>query len=107
MRIDRVAAWRVVEPETVGFEKSDDFPGLNGGGFGIFEVKRGDEGFFVGREGLVVLLETLDVGGDGVLGYRLSFRKGSSVGHASGQHRDNGGAATLRFRPKDGIEMRA
>jgi hypothetical protein len=54
-----------------------------------------------------VLLETLDVGGDGVLGYRLSFRKGSSVGHASGQHRDNGGAATLRFRPKDGIEMRA
>jgi hypothetical protein len=54
-----------------------------------------------------VLLETLDVGGDGVFGYRLRFRKGSSVGHASGQHRDNSGAANLRFGPKDGIEMRA
>jgi hypothetical protein len=41
MRIDRVAAWRVVEPESVALEKSDDFPGRNGGGFGIFEVKRG------------------------------------------------------------------
>src|SRR4029077_1339583 len=38
--------------------------------------------------------------GEGVFGYRLSFRKGSSVGHASGQHRDNGGASTLRFGPR-------
>jgi hypothetical protein len=38
-RIDEVAAWRVVELETVAFEKSDDFAGLDCGGFGIFEVE--------------------------------------------------------------------
>jgi hypothetical protein len=81
--------------------------GLTAGSFGIFEVERSDQRFVVGGDGLVVLLKTLDVGGDGVLCHRLGFGKGPAVGHTSGQHRNNRGEASLWFRSKHDVEVTA
>ena len=54
-----------------------------------------------------VLLETLEVRGDGVFGHALGFGKRSSVGYARRQHRHQGGKTTLGFGPKHDIEVGA
>ena len=108
MRIDEVAAWHVVELETDAFDKSVTSRGLTAEVSAYSRSRGATKDFSSGARGSLCFLRALDVGGGvSVFGYRLSFRKGSSAGHASGPRRDNGGAATLRFGPTDGIEMRA
>ncbi len=78
--------------------------GLTAGSLGILEIQRGNQRFVVGRDGLPVLLEALDITADGVPHHFLRFRQGASVGNTSGQGRHHGRKTALWFGPQDNVE---
>jgi hypothetical protein len=81
MRIDEVAAWHVVELETDAFDKSVTSRGLTAEVSAYSRSRGATKDFSSGARGSLCFLRALDVGGGvSVFGYRLSFRKGSSVG---------------------------
>src|SRR5260370_25879045 len=65
--------------------------GLTAGSFGIFKVKRGDQGVVVVWNRLSVLLQTFDVSRNAVFGHFLSFGERSAVGYTSRDRRHDCG----------------
>src|SRR6266699_2662447 len=78
--------------------------GLTAGSLGILEIQRGNQRFVVGWDGLPMLLEALDITGDGVLHHLLRFRQSPSVGYTSGQGWHHGSKSALGFGPQDNVE---
>lgn len=107
MVIDQVAAGNVIEYEAIPLEKSNISRGLTAGSFGILDVDRGNQRIVVRWNGLLVLLEALDIARDRVLGHFLCFGQSSPVRHATRQRRYNRCESAFRFRPKHNVEMSA
>src|SRR6266478_4696959 len=79
--------------------------GLTAGSFGIFKVKRGDQGVVVVWNRLSVLLQAFDVSRNGVFGHFLGFGERSAVGYTSRERRHDGGETAFGLRAQNEMKM--
>jgi hypothetical protein len=79
--------------------------GLTTGSFGILKFERSHQGLIVGRDGLLVLFQALDVASNGILGHFLCFGYIAPERDASRQRGNNHRESTFGLGAQNEIKM--